>query len=168
MFLSRGLLRSNSLEMFLTSVDTVVKVRNTVNTKRTGPSPTNLSLPISERMYAFPVSVASSALWLSGCWTHAKTLSSKLGSCPARLLCRMVSCRRRPDETPVDHWRRSHRTGHALAEQFGLVLPQLLSVAKNTASLVTLRDQSQTPWPTGRSRLAIWHGGAMRRQQTLN
>ena len=93
--------------------------------RRWAPIVTNLSLPISERMHAFRVSVASSALWLSGCWTLTKTQSSKLGSWSARLLCRMVSCRRTPDESPVDHWRRRHRTGHALAEQFGLDLPRL-------------------------------------------
>ena len=71
---------------------------------RWAPILTNLSLPISERMNAFRVSVASSALWLSACWTLTKTQSNKLGSWSARLLCRMVSCRRRPDESPVDHW----------------------------------------------------------------
>ena len=82
-------------------------------------------------MNAFRVSVASSALWLSGCWTLTKTQSSKLGSWSARLLCRMVSCRRRPDESLVDHWRRRHRTGHTLAEQFGLDLPQLCLLQKH-------------------------------------
>ena len=81
---------------------------------------TNLSLPISERMNAFRVSVASSALWLSGCWTLTKTQSSKLGSWSARLLCRMVSCKRRPDESPVDYLRRRYRTGRVFAERFGL------------------------------------------------
>ena len=80
-------------------------------------------------MNAFRVSVASSAPWLSDCWTLRKTRSCKLGSWSARLLCRMVSCRRRPDESPVDHWRRRHRTGHTLAEQFGL---DLLSVAETS------------------------------------
>ena len=137
MCLSRGLLRSNSLETSLTSVDTAAKVRNTVNTKRMGffrrwaPILTNVSLPISERRNAFRVSVASSALWLSGCWTLTKTQSDKLGSWSARLLCRMVYCRRWPDESPVDHWRRRHRTEHALAEQFGLDLPQLCLLQKH-------------------------------------
>ena len=71
--LSRGLLRSNALETSLTSVDTAAKVRNPVNTKRTGFSVAGpqssriLSLPISERMNAFRVSVAflcTLALWL--------------------------------------------------------------------------------------------------------
>ena len=102
-FLSRGLLRSNSLETSLTSVDTAVKVRNTVNTKRmeysvVGPQSSRICrCPFFERVNAFRVSVASSAL--------------------ARLLCCVVCCRRRPDESPVDHW--------GLAEQFGLDLPQL-------------------------------------------
>ena len=40
-------------------------------------------------------------------------------------------CRRRPDESPVDQWRRRHRKGHALAEQFGLDLPQLCLLQKH-------------------------------------
>ena len=102
--------------------------------RRWAPILTNMSLPISERMNAFRVSVASSALLLSGCWTLTKTQSSKIGSWSARLLCRTVSYRRRSDESPVDHWRRRHRTGHALAEQFGLDLldlPQLCLLQKH-------------------------------------
>ena len=34
-------------------------------------------------------------------------------------------------ESPVDHWRRRHRTGHAFAEQFGLDLPQLCLLQKH-------------------------------------
>ena len=63
---------------------------------------------------------------------HSREIqSSKLGSWSARLLCRMVSCRRRPDETPVEHWCRRHRKGHALAESFGLDLPQQCLLQKH-------------------------------------
>ena len=82
---------------------------------------TNLSLPISERMNAFRVSVASSALWLSGCWTLTKTQSSKLGSWSARLLRRMGSCRRRPESSVV--W-----------------ISRSSVCCINTATLVTWRD----------------------------
>ena len=92
---------------------------------------TNQTLPIRERMKAFRVSVANSALWLAGCWTLTKTQSSKLGSWSARLLCRMVSCRRRPDETPAEHWCRRHRKGHELAESFGLNIPQQCLLMKH-------------------------------------
>ena len=91
---------------------------------------TSQSLPIRERMKAFRVSVANSALWLAGCWTLTKTQSCKLGSWSARLLCRMVSCMRRPDETPVEHWCR-HRKGHDLALSFGLDLPQQCLIQKH-------------------------------------
>ena len=159
-----GLQHSNSLEKFLTSVDTAARVRNTVNTKRTDysvaapPLLTNLSLPISERMNAFRVSVASSALWLSGCWTLTETQSSKLGSWSARLLCRMVSCRRRQDETPVDHWRRRHRTGHSLTEQFGLDLPQLCLLQKHrfAGHLARSKSDSLAPRTLTTRDLAWW------------
>ena len=67
--------------------------------RRWAPLLTNQTLPIRERMKTLRVSVANSALWLAGCRTLTKTQSSKLGSWSARLLCRMVSCRRRPDES---------------------------------------------------------------------
>ena len=62
--------------------------------RRWAPLLTTQSLPIREQMKAFRVSVATSALWLAGCWTLTKTQSGKLGSWSARLMCRMVSCRR--------------------------------------------------------------------------
>ena len=99
--------------------------------RRWAPLLTNQSLLIRERMQAFRVSVAVSALLLAGCWTPTKTQSGKLGSWSARMLCRMVFCGRRPDETPVEHWCRRHRKGHALAESFGLDLPQQCLLQKH-------------------------------------
>ena len=133
--------------------------------RRWAPILTNLSLPISERMNAFRVSVACSALWLPGCWTLTKTQSSKLGSWSARLLCRMVSCRRRPDESPVDHWRRWHRTGHALAEHFCLDLPQLCLLQKHRfAGRVARLKPDSLAHRTLTTRDLV--GGATRRQHT--
>ena len=82
-------------------------------------------------MKAFRVSVTNSVLWLAGCWTLTKSQSSKLSAWAARLLCRMVSCRRRPDETPVEHWCRRHRKGHELAELFGLDISRQCLILKH-------------------------------------
>ena len=137
--LSRGLFHLSSLETFFDLCGYSGKSAKHRQHKANGvfrrwaPTLTNLSLPISERMNAFRVSVASSSLWLSGCWTLTKTQSSKLGSWCARLLCRMVSCRRRPDESLVDHWDM-------------LLLNSLVWISRNsvccrnTASLVMWRD----------------------------
>ena len=132
--LSRGFPHSNSLEMFLTSVDTAVKVRNTVNTKRTGYS---VAGPHSSQICRCPfLNVRTRFVSLlhplhSGSLVALnKTQSSKLGSWSARLLCRMVSFRRRPDETPVDHWRRRHRTGSCSRRAVWFGSPAALSVAK--------------------------------------
>ena len=70
--------------------------------RRWAPLLMNVLLPVHERMEAFRVSVASSALWFASCRTLTKTQSSKLGSLSARQLCRIVSCRWRPDETSVE------------------------------------------------------------------
>ena len=114
--------------------------------RRWAPLLTNLSLPNHERMQAFRISVAHSALYLAGCWrTLTKTQSSKLGS-----------CRRRPDETPVKHWRLCHRVGHALAENFGLDLSQHCLLQKHRFADDLARSEPEAHRTLATRDLAWW------------
>ena len=154
-YLSRGLQHSKSLEMLLTSVDTAVKVRSTVNTKRTvysvaGPHSSQICrCPSDERMNdAFRVSVASSALWTI--WlldTHQNTVKLSLDhGLPA---CCVEWFPAGADQTKLV-WISGVgrlRTGHALAEQFGLDLPQLCLLQKHRFAGHLARSKSGLPGP---------------------
>ena len=111
--------------------------------------------------------VFSALLWLSETWTPTAAQRKKLESWGARTIARVVRVNRYPDEDGIQHWRRLHRTGHAVLASYGGIEVQrrrrLHGFAGHVARLpegllyTALRTRSLSWWRAFQSRRLVKH-----------